>query len=52
MRLVSHWFDSALYTSVFKFPPGGGPSLYVVYGSIGTKGLYIVFSDIVALVGK
>ena len=23
VRLVSQWFDSTLYTSVFKFPPGG-----------------------------
>ena len=32
-----------LYTSVFKLPPGGGPSLHVVYGLIGTKGLCIEF---------
>ena len=30
VRLVSWWFDSDLYTFVFKFPPGGGPSHHVV----------------------
>ena len=39
----SQWFDTTFYTSVFKLPPGGGPSLQVVYGLIGTKGLCIGF---------
>ena len=51
MRLDSQWFDSALYTSVFKFPPGGDPSLHVVYGLIGKKGICIDFSDIVETCG-
>ena len=52
MILVSQWFNSALYTSLFKFQPGGGPSLHVVYGLIGTKGICIDFSDIFAIVGQ
>ena len=30
VRLFSRWFNYALYTPVFKFPPGGGPILDVV----------------------
>ena len=30
VRLVSQWFDSVFYTSVFKFPPCIGPILHVV----------------------
>ena len=37
---------------MFNFPPGGGPSLHVDYGLIGTKGLYLGFCDIVALMGQ
>ena len=28
--LVSQWFNSALYNSVFKFPPDGDPIIHMV----------------------
>ena len=36
VRIGSQWFDSTLYTSVFKFPPGG--ALIVINGLPGVKG--------------